>query len=88
MPLEKELSLKLSSLHSRSLLEILPVVRKLLFMESGILVNILTAVACRQETFISFFFFFPLPDWSYLHEAGTYAELRFVPKSRDQIKSQ
>ena len=55
-------------------------------MESGILVNILTAVACRQETIISFFF--PLPDWSYLHEAGTYAELSFVPKSRDQIKSQ
>lgn len=52
---KKELSLKPSSLHSRSFPEILPLVRKFLFIESGILVNIWSALACRQKTWFFFY---------------------------------
>lgn len=52
---KKKLSFNPSSLHSRSLLEILPLVRKCLFMESGILVNIwLQLLVCRKLLFYNF----------------------------------
>lgn len=82
--LRKALSLKPSGLHSRSHLQMFPLVRKLLFMESGNLVNIWTASTCRQETW--FIFFFPCQLGLICRKLGLEVEFNTSPKSRNQRK--